>query len=61
MAEVVNLRAARKSKLRIDKETIAAQNRAKFGQPKAVKSLNAAQANLDSGRLDGHKITKDPA
>lgn len=61
MAEVINLRAARKSKLRIDKETIATQNRAKFGQPKAVRSLKTAQANLDSGRLDGHQLTKDPA
>jgi Domain of unknown function (DUF4169) len=61
MAEVINLRAARKSKLRIDKETIAAQNRAKFGQPKAVKSVEAAQAKLDGSRLDGHKLTKDPA
>ncbi len=61
MAEVVNLRAARKSKLQVDKETIAAQNRAKFGQPKAVKSLESAQAKLVGTRLDGHKLTKDPA
>lgn len=61
MAEVINLRIARKSKLRFDKETIAAQNRAKFGQPKAAKSLEAAQAKLDSRHLDGHKLTKDPS
>lgn len=59
MAEVINLRVARKSKQRIDKEAVAAQNREKFGQPKAVKSLKVAQANLDIGRLDGHKLTKD--
>ena len=61
MAEVINLRAARKSKLRIDKETIATQNRAKFGQSKAAKSLDAAQAKLNYDRLDGHKLTQDPA
>lgn len=61
MAEVINLRIARKSKLRIDKETVAAQNRVKFGQPKAAKSLEVAQAKLDGCRLDGHKLSKDPA
>jgi Domain of unknown function (DUF4169) len=61
MAEVINLRVVRKSKLRIDKETVAVQNRAKFGRTKAVKSLEASQAKLSDDRLDGHKLTKDPA
>lgn len=60
MAEVINLRVARKSKLRIEKEAVAAKNRAKFGQPKAVKSLDEALSKLDHARLDGHKRIKDP-
>ena len=57
MAEVINLRLARKSKQRVVNEGIAAKNRAKFGQPKAVKLREAAQAKLDTVHLDGHKLT----
>ncbi len=59
MADVINLRVARKSKERIAKETVAAQNRAKFGQPNAIKLMEAAQTKLDCARLDGHKRDKN--
>ncbi len=58
MADVINLRVARKSKQRIAKETVAAQNRTKFGQPKAIKLMEAAQTKLDGTRLDGQKRIK---
>jgi hypothetical protein len=55
MAEIVNLRQARKRKARADKEAKAAENRAAFGRPKADKSLSEARREIDLRRLDGHR------
>jgi len=55
MAEIVNLRQARKAKARASKETEAAANRAKFGRTKAEKEAEAARAALAEKALDGHK------
>jgi len=41
MAEIVNLRAARKAKARADKEGVAAENRVRFGRPAHERKLNA--------------------
>jgi len=58
MAEIVNLRQARKQKNRTEAESLAAENRAKFGQTKAKKQKDAALKALDSKKLDGHKRDK---
>lgn len=55
-AEIVNLRQARKSKARVEKEKQADQNRLTFGRTKAEKSLTQAlnekaEKTLDQGRL----------
>lgn len=55
MAEIVNLRQARKAKARGGKEADAASNRAKFGRTKAEKQTEAAKAALAEKTLDGHK------
>ena len=55
MAEIVNLRQARKAKARAGKEADAAANRAKFGRTKAEKQAEAAKAALADKALDGHK------
>ena len=55
MAEIINLRQARKAKARTVKEADAAANRAKFGRTKAEKDAEAAQTALDVAKLDGHK------
>ena len=55
MAEIINLRQARKAKARVGKEAEAAANRAKFGRTKAEKQLEATKASIESKRLDGHK------
>ena len=55
MAEIVNLRTARKQKARADKEEQAAQNRALFGRSKAEKLKQAAEKALAARRIDGHK------
>ena len=55
MAEIVNLRQARKGKARGDKEAQAAANRAKFGRSKAEKDVEAAKQALADRALEGHK------
>ena len=55
MAEIVNLRQARKAKARAGKEAEAATNRAKFGRTKAQKVIEAAKKSIEDKRLDGHK------
>lgn len=55
MAEVVNLRTARKRKARADKEAQAQQNRILFGRPKAEKLKQAAEKALADRHIDAHK------
>ena len=59
MAEIVNLRQARKHRQRAEKEQQAAANRAKFGRTKAEKQRIDAEASLDRQRLDRLKLTGD--
>jgi hypothetical protein len=61
MAEVINLRMARKARDRRDKEQAASANRAKFGATAQGKALLAADQqraanHLDSHRLDSHRL-----
>jgi hypothetical protein len=56
-AEIVNLRQARKTRARVEKEKQADQNRLTFGRTKAEKSLTKALNEkaarlLDQGRLE---------
>jgi hypothetical protein len=55
MAEIINLKNARKQKARTAKEMQAAQNRALFGQTKAEKLRQASEKALAEKRIDGHK------
>jgi Domain of unknown function (DUF4169) len=55
MAEIVNLRQARKARARAEKEALAAANRAKFGRSKAEREAEAAKRDLAEHQLDGHK------
>lgn len=55
MAEVINLRSARKAKARDEAATTAATNRAAFGRTKAEKAEAAAQRARDAEALDGAK------
>ncbi len=58
MAEIINLRQARKNKARAEKEARAEQNRVSFGRTKAEKKLTKAELDLAQSRLDSHK--RDP-
>jgi len=59
MAEIVNLRLARKAKARAEKDRRAAENRAAFGRPKAETSLAGAKADLEAKRLETHRLAGD--
>ena len=55
MAEIINLRKARKARARAEKEAKAAENRAKFGQPKEERSQSEAAKDLLDRKLDAHR------
>jgi len=57
MAEIVNLRQARKSKRRGDKELQAAAKRAKYGRTRGEKERDAFETARDRNRLDQVKLT----
>lgn len=59
MAEVINLRMARKAKGRADKAVQAAANRAAFGETKAAKQARATDAARDRRKLDGARRDTD--
>jgi hypothetical protein len=59
MAEIINLRKARKAKARAEKEAAAAENREKFGQLKEERSLNEASKDLLARKLDAHRRDRD--
>lgn len=59
MAEIVNLRMARKAKKRADKAETAAANRALSGQSKAAKLARKREADRAARALDGAKREQD--
>jgi hypothetical protein len=59
MADVVNLRQARKRKDRADKAQQAAENRAKFGRTKGAKARDEADAERVRRQLDQARVTRD--
>ena len=60
MADIVNLRQARKRKEREGREARAAENRAAFGRPKAERELANAREDQERRRLDGHRRDDPP-
>ena len=55
MAEVVNLRRARKARARAADANRAETNRAAFGRTKAQKAADAATQDRLARALDGHR------
>jgi hypothetical protein len=55
MAEIVNLRRARKQKARVTAETEAAANRLTHGRSKAERKKSKAEQEAVDRKLDGHK------
>ena len=56
MAEIINLRQARKAKARDAKEAKAADNRIAFGRPKKARTLVEAKKAIEVARHEGHKL-----
>jgi len=58
MAEIVNLRRARKAKARSEKGKTAEANRVAHGTPKALRNLAAARKDKADQALSSHKLEK---
>jgi hypothetical protein len=58
MAEIVNLRMARKRKTRADSQARAEENRVRFGRTRAQKAREAAARDKAERSLDAHR--RDP-
>ena len=58
MAEIVNLRRARKAKDRTEKEKTAQANRVLHGTPKHLRKLSKAEKDKAEQRLAGQKLEK---
>ena len=58
MAEIINLRLARKARKRSDAQKQADANRAKFGRSKAERTEQQIDEARDRRTLDGAKLTE---
>lgn len=56
MAEIINLRTARKRITRKVRDRVADVNRAKFGRMKAEKQITSARTTREQQNLDGHRL-----
>ena len=56
MADIVNLKLAKKRKAREEREAEAATNRAKFGRTKDEKQRGKAETEAARRKLDGHRL-----
>lgn len=59
MAQIINLRQARKAHKRKADQATAAANRAKFGQTKAQRSAQAMETARVQKLVDGARLEKD--
>ncbi len=61
MAEIINLRLARKARRRSDAAKQADANRAKFGRSKAERTVQRLDDARNDRALDGARLTDDEA
>lgn len=59
MAEIINLRTARKARARAAHEQQAAENRARFGRTKAEKLRDRIAAERADRAQDGARLERD--
>ena len=59
MAEIVNLRRARKEKVRKEKSAAAEANRIQHGVAKPVRDLARAQRKKAARDIEAHKLTDE--
>lgn len=58
MAEIVNLRHARKLKARADREAIAAENRVRYGRSRAEKRAAGDERAKADAFVEGHRLQR---
>jgi len=58
-ADIINLRQARKTKSRAQKEAAASANRRKFGRTRAEKADDETARNKADHLLDGHRLAEE--
>lgn len=58
MAEIINLRRARKARLRADEAAKADDNRIAFGRPKKTRTLQQKRKVLEADRHEGHRLQR---
>jgi len=64
MADIINLRRARKAKARAEKEAEAGENRARFSRPRREQMSTEATRDMQDRKLDAHRRDgpgEDPA
>jgi Domain of unknown function (DUF4169) len=59
MAEIVNLRRAKKQKARAAKERDAEVSRVRFGTSKSQEKVNSARSDKERSDLEGKKLDPD--
>lgn len=60
MAEIVNLRQARKARARMEAEAAAARNRVAFGRSRKERQANEALNELEKQRHESHRLEPQP-
>jgi len=61
MADIVNLRRARKARARDEADKAAAANRVAFGRAKVEREISSKEKDLAARRLDGHgRVGREP-
>ena len=58
-ADIINLRQAKKSRARLEKEQKAQQNRLLFGRSKAEKQITRLSLEKQEAQLDAHRRETD--
>ena len=59
MAEIVNLRRARKARARKEKAAEAGRNRLHHGTPKALRDVTKARSEKAGADLEAHRLDSD--
>jgi len=59
MADIVNLKRARKDKARAERENQAAANRRRFGRTRLEKAAEAQTTESEARSLQGKKLDKE--
>ena len=59
MAELINLRRARKARAKAEKAKTAEANRVHHGTPKAVRDLARARSEQSARRLENSRLDED--